>query len=212
MEPLVLVALAAAAAIGVGVHRVTTQDAALDPRAREERRAGLLLAQERLQSAVVSEKDGWASGRTGGFHVTYRLKQANTNRGPRRWTEIDVVLPAIPAALEVELRPHRAGVSKALITGDPFYDAFFLHVEPRLAGPELFDISFRKRLLDLHPLRVSHGSRGLRVEVEGWSQSPPRVKEVLALATAVGERVVQVSDRLPRMGTRSWKRFRRWYR
>jgi hypothetical protein len=34
-------------------------------------------------------------------------------------------------------------------------------------------MDFRKQLLDLHPIRVSHGSRGLHVEVEGWSQSPP---------------------------------------
>jgi hypothetical protein len=91
VEPVVIVAIATAAAIGVGVHGVTKQDTALTQRAREER------------------------------------------RGAARRARV----------------PSLGGRQRE--------------------GGEFFEMDFRKRLLDLHPIRVSHGSRGLHVEVEGWS-------------------------------------------
>jgi hypothetical protein len=211
VDVLLLVLLTfSAAATGAVVHRLVTHDRVTSPQAREERRAGLCIALRRLRGAAVNEKAGWVSGRTGGFHVTYRLKSADFGR--TTFTEIEVALPEGPAPLELELRPHKAEASTKLLTGNPFYDAFYLRVDPTIAGPELFDMSIRKRLLDLRPIRLSQGSRGLRVRVEGWSQSPPRVRELLALSAALGARLAAVSERLTRMGKRAPKRFRRWYR
>ena len=216
MDPVLIALLAVTTAVGVGagVRSLKSQepDAELPDRDREERRAGLLLAQRRFRGEVLNEKDGWVAGRSGGFHITYRLKQKTTKKSVRRWTELDVAIPATSNLIELELRPHRAGSSETLITGNPFYDTFFLRVDPPLAGPELFDNSLRKRLLDLHPIRLAQGPNGLRVETDGWSQDRPRIKELLTLSAALGERIVHVSERLARMGRRRPRKFRRWYR
>jgi hypothetical protein len=205
-----IVALLVTAAAGVGIHQVATHNGIMTQRARDERRSGLLVARRRLRDAVLKEDAGWVAGRAGGFHMTYRLKSAGFGR--QTWTEIDVAVPESPAALELELRAHASGVSAKLVTGNPFYDAFYLRVDPPLAGPELFDISIRKRLLDLRPIRLRQGSSGLQVRVEGWSQSGLRVKELLAVSAALGSRIVDAGERLARMGRRSAKKFRRWYR
>jgi hypothetical protein len=195
-----------------GVYYTTAEDGKMPEDAREARRAGLSLAQQRLRGAVLNDKEGWVAGRSGGFHVTYRLRRKESKKGARRWTEIDVAIPSSDNLIELELRPHEAGSSETLITGNPFYDTFYLRVDPPLAGPELFDMSFRKRLLDLHPIRLSQGRNGLRVEAEGWGEAEPKVKELITLSAALGERIGQVSERLARMGRRRPKKFRRWYR
>lgn len=211
MDALLAVLLTvSAAATGTVVHRLVAHDRVTSPGALEERRKGLCIALRRLRGAAANEKAGWVSGRIGGFHVTYRLKSAEFGR--TTYTEIDIALSEGPALLDLELRPHKPDASAKLLTGNLFYDAFYLRVDPPIAGPELFDNSIRKRLLDLRPIRLSQSSTGLRVRVEGWSQDQFKVRQLLGLAAALGERLAVVSERLARMGKRPPKRFRRWYR
>lgn len=209
MEPAVLTVLLIGAAMGAKL--ISTQRATDAAKHSIARRECLLLARKKLDRSVLDEEGGFASGRAGGLHVTYRLKRGGGDLGPA-WTEIHVAVPCIPVALELELRPHTPEAATKVITGVPFYDTFFLKVDPAEAAPELFDNYIRTRLLALRPVQVAHTPSGLRMASGGWSDSAPRVGEMIALAVAIGSKIIDVSARLSLAGRRPPKRRRLWYR